>query len=384
MEHSLPVNYTQVFAGWGKFFPESASAALLLMLTFNCSFFLLFCIKHVPMPITLLAIQISLAEMIMFQIGALVLGFVIHYFWNMRHGSQFDHEVDVEKYEKEAHDWRMKYYNILEHQKETGSHLQKELDEARENEKILIEELEETKALNRELMQKETPVVVNAAASADEVSPALYLAQLKAAQDHLLQHNQSISQLLNQVDLLEKVEQQHQNTLQQNQYLSDELQQLRRTITEKESELNNIRQQTELTMEMKERLEMAYDEFSEIQSKLHKVEQQLTVPQGNVFKNDELEEANHMLSIELNELRIKQRDLVEENSKLSQLVTEIESKLKEANLQRQQLNKRNEFLEQLNRDLQQVSDHNKKLESQLSRLTEIEAMLARISSGGNQ
>ncbi len=332
---------------------------------------------------TLLAIQISIAEIVMFQIGAMVLGFVIHYFWNIRHGSQFDHELDVEKYEKEAHDWRMKYYNILEHQNETGEHLQKELEHAKENEKIVLEELEETKALNRELMQKQKEIPVAAILVEGEVSQAAYLAQLKSAQDHLLQHNQSITKLLGQVELLGKVEEQHQTTLQQNQFLNEQLQQLRRTVTEKEGELNSIRQQTVLTQEMKNRLATAYDEFSEIQSKLLKVEQQLAVPQTHALMNDELEEANHLLSVELNDLRIKHRDMVEENSRLSQVITEYESKLKESNLQRQQLNKRNEFLEELNKDLQQVSDHNKKLESQLSRLSEIEIMLARISGGQN-
>ena len=47
------------------------------------------------MPVTLLAIEISVFEIAMFQIGALVLGFVIHYFWSMRHGNQFDQELDV-------------------------------------------------------------------------------------------------------------------------------------------------------------------------------------------------------------------------------------------------------------------------------------------------
>jgi hypothetical protein len=159
---------------------------------------------------------------------------------------------------------------------------------------------------------------------------------------------------------------------------------LRRSLTEKEGELNTIRQQTVLTQEMKNRLETAYDEFNEIQSKLMKVEQQLASPQTHALHNDELEEANHMLSVELNDMRTKQRELVEENSRLSQHVIEMESKLKESNLQRQQLSKRNDFLEELNKDLQQVSDHNKKLESQLSRLSEIEAMLTRISAGQNQ
>lgn len=339
------------------------------------------------MPFLLLAIQISVFEIVMFQIGALVLGFVIHYFWNIRHGSQFDQDIDVEKYEKEAHDWRMKYYNVLEQQKESGEHLSKDLLQARENEQLLADEIEELKELIKELKQRpQQQVIVESSTSviSAEVSPAEYLAQLKSAQDHLLQHNQNISKLLNQVDLLEKVEQKHQDTLQQNQYLTEQLQVLRRSLTEKESELNNIRQQTVLTQEMKNRLETAYDEFNEIQSKLLKVEQQLTSPQTHSLHNDELEEANHMLSVELNDMRTKQRELVEENSRLSQHVIEMESKLKESNLQRQQLSKRNDFLEELNKDLQQVSDHNKKLESQLSRLSEIEAMLARISAGQNQ
>ena len=338
------------------------------------------------MPSIFLAIQISVLEIVMFQIGALVLGFVIHYFWNMRNGSQFDQDIDVEKYEKEAHDWRMKYYNVLEQQKESGEHLSKDLLQARENEQLLVDEIEELKELIQELKQRPQEVIVQSSSvvAAADVSPAEYLAQLKSAQDHLLQHNQNISKLLNQVDLLEKVEQKHQDTLQQNQYLSEQLQLLRRSLTEKEGELNTIRQQTVLTQEMKNRLETAYDEFNEIQSKLMKVEQQLASPQTHSLHNDELEEANHMLSVELNDMRTRQRDLVEENSRLSQHITEMESKLKESNMQRQQLSKRNEFLEELNKDLQQVSDHNKKLESQLSRLSEIEAMLARISSNQNQ
>ncbi|MFT3845733.1 MAG: hypothetical protein QM725_11815 [Lacibacter sp.] len=334
------------------------------------------------MLFTLLEIRVNLPEIIMFQVGALVLGFVIHYFWNMRHGSQFDQQLDVEKYEREAHDWRMKYFNVLENQKDSAEHLQKELTHARDNEKILLEELDEIKALNKELLQrqKEMPAAIVPVNAAD-VTPAEYLAQLKSAQDGLLQHNQNISKLLEQVEILEKVEQKHQTTLQQNQFLNEQLMGLRRSLQEKETELNTIREQTVLTQEMKNRLETAYDEFNEIQSKLMKVEQQLSAPQANALKYDELEEANHLLSVELNDLRMKYRDAVEENSRLSQEATELESKLKEANMQRQQLHKRNEFLEELNKDLQQVSDHNKKLESQLSRLSEIEVMLAKISGG---
>jgi len=57
---------------------------------------------------------------------------------------------------------------------------------------------------------------------------------------------------------------------------------------------------------------------------------------------------------------------------------DTEDKLRESNFQRQQLLKKITFLEELNRDLQQISEHNKKLENQLKRMSEIETMLARV------
>ena len=54
---------------------------------------------------------------------------------------------------------------------------------------------------------------------------------------------------------------------------------------------------------------------------------------------------------------------------------ETEDKLKDANFQRQQLQKRVSYLEELNNDLQAVSDANKRLESQIKRIGELESML---------
>jgi hypothetical protein len=55
------------------------------------------------------------------------------------------------------------------------------------------------KELIKELKQRPQQVIVESSTSviATDVSPAEYLAQLKSAQDHLLQHNQNISKYLN-------------------------------------------------------------------------------------------------------------------------------------------------------------------------------------------
>ena len=60
-------------------------------------------------------------------------------------------------------------------------------------------------------------------------------------------------------------------------------------------------------------------------------------------------------------------------------VSRFEDKLREANFQRQQLQKRVSYLEELNNDLHVVSDTNKKLESQLKRMGELESFINVVS-----
>ena len=60
-------------------------------------------------------------------------------------------------------------------------------------------------------------------------------------------------------------------------------------------------------------------------------------------------------------------------------LNEAEDKFREANFQRQQLQKRVSYLEELNSDLQVVADANKKLEHQLRRIGELESMLHVVS-----
>jgi len=57
----------------------------------------------------------------------------------------------------------------------------------------------------------------------------------------------------------------------------------------------------------------------------------------------------------------------------------LSDKLREANFQRQQLQKRVSYLEELNNDLHVVADANKKLESQLKRLGELESIINVVS-----
>ena len=57
----------------------------------------------------------------------------------------------------------------------------------------------------------------------------------------------------------------------------------------------------------------------------------------------------------------------------------LEDKLAEANLQRQQLQKKVQFLQDMNSDMQSMSETNKKLQTELRRIGELESMLNMIA-----
>ena len=78
---------------------------------------------------------------------------------------------------------------------------------------------------------------------------------------------------------------------------------------------------------------------------------------------------------DFDEQKTKLNALATENRDLQERLVETEDKLKDANFQRQQLQKRVSYLEELNNDLQAVSDANKRLESQIKRIGELESML---------
>jgi len=75
----------------------------------------------------------------------------------------------------------------------------------------------------------------------------------------------------------------------------------------------------------------------------------------------------------------KLEELMEENQLLRHQKNEAEDKLADANLQRQQLHKKVQFLSDLNNDMQNIADTNKKLQTDLRRIGELESMLNMMS-----
>jgi len=318
-----------------------------------------------------LILQISLAEIIIFQVGAIVLGFAIHFFITSKKNIKVANEPESIKI-SEADEWRLKYYEEVDMHEKRQEKMREEIEEARENEKQLEEELLKMRSEARRLLQEQ----VN---KPSEIPSLDYLEELKQAQNNLFEHNHKISRLLEQINILKDSEQKHLDSLRTNEALNTQIRELRRLLTDKEAEIRQSRQQHSLSKEMHDRLDKAYGEFNYLQDKIQKVETHLVQPQNRNFEFDELQQSYFKLTKDFDEMKLKYLSMMEENQRLTRLLADAEDKLRESNFQRQQLMKKVGFLEELNNDLQQVSEHNKKLENQLRRIGEIEAMLARVS-----
>src|ERR1700738_2870744 len=93
---------------------------------------------------TLLGFQLTmgLPEFIICELGALILGFTIHFFWNSKKDLQIDDSEPATGI-SENDNWKLKYYNDMDMQERMQQELRDRLVQVQENEKILTIELEE-------------------------------------------------------------------------------------------------------------------------------------------------------------------------------------------------------------------------------------------------
>lgn len=328
--------------------------------------------------ILLLSITVGIIDILIFMLGAMALGFFVHFFMSSRTTlppSVSEPSVLAESAIHDGEDWQGKYYELLEINEE----LQNNAEESKSNEELAQIEIEE---LRKELD------AADAAREANEKSieiPALedhaedYLTRLKMAHEGLKEHNRDINAVLEQIEQLKRSEQRTVDTIKANELLQARIQELQLQLLNKESEEKLVQQQEFLLSEMKERLDTTYTDFNSLREKLMQLETRVG-NSGRSFEYDELQQSHFRLTKEFDELKLRHISMLEENQRLTRLLTDTEEKLRESNFQRQQLQKKNSFLEELNQDMQLINEQNKKLENQLKRMSEIELMLSRVSA----
>lgn len=339
------------------------------------------------------SLLLSIPEVILLLFGAIILGITIHFFITSRRSLNASAR-DMQKPSFAKDEWKLRYLNDMELRDKEVSKLKEEikglkdkLNDAEENVNIYTIEAEEMRIRNNHLeaklkqqqQQQQAPQViykeVAAPVSHSYTDSADYIEQLKLAQSSLVEQNQKINQLLGNIDLIKEKEEKQREMQRDNAELSEQVTHMRAEISEKEKEITNIRQKEHLTKEMTSMLDSAYSEFNVLQSKIQKLESQLTSSRMLNLEYEDLKEEHVKMVREFDEQKEKVTGLATENQQLHVQLMEVGDKLTEANFQRQQLLKRVAYLEELNNDLQVVSDANKKLESQLRRIGELESML---------
>ncbi|MGZ8525016.1 MAG: hypothetical protein ACXWV1_11340 [Chitinophagaceae bacterium] len=330
------------------------------------------------------SLTLSVLEIILLLFGAIILGVTIHFFIASNKSLKAT-TAELEKPNLAQDEWKLRYFNDMETRDKEISMLKEKLEEAEENAKIFSMEAKEMHRQKRALETEMAGIQKTAVMAVEKESPNEdYLEQLRQAQSGLVEQNQKINQLLGNIDLIREKEEMQREILRSNEELAAQVSNMRAQLAEKEKEINHTRQKEQLTNEMKSMLDNTYQEFNTLQGKIHKLESQLNSSKLMNMEYEDLKETYSRMSRDFEEYKMKVNALTIENQQLQTQLMDVEDKLREANFQRQQLQKRTIYLEELNRDLQVVSDTNKKLESQLRRVGELESMLNVVSEERDQ
>jgi chromosome segregation ATPase len=320
----------------------------------------------------ILNLSLSVLEISLLCFGAIILGITIHFTITSRRSLRSS-MTEKDETTKIRDEWKLRYFNDVELKDKELANLREQLAEAEENLSIYSIEAEEMRKENKKLMAEMSNVSKTVLAPPSEKPD--YFEQLRSAQQSLRDHNEKINQLLDNIDVVKETEERNREVVKSNEDLSLQITELRLKLAEKEKEITSIRKKEVLTKEMTSMLDNAYSEFNVLQSKMQKLESQANSSKLLSIEYEDLKETYRKVGREFEEQKIKLTSLGSDNQQLQAHLLETEEKLREANFQRQQLQKRVAYLEELNNDLQAVSDANKKLEVQLKRIGELESML---------
>lgn len=220
-----------------------------------------------------------------------------------------------------------------------------------------------------------------AKAAAADVS--LSLIDLLAVKQMLAQQQQLSQQLLAQIEQLQvpPVAQKSPAT----QEARRRVEELEIVLEEKEETIRQLLAQQKLAdNKLGAKLEQVQQDLLYMQERMKALEHQAAQASRLAVELDESQVAYQQLFSDLSRKNEKLQQVVQDNNRLQEQLTETEDKLQEANTQRQQLLKKVQLLEVSHTELQTLSDTNKKLQTELRRIGELESMLNMIIEERNQ
>lgn len=325
-------------------------------------------------------LSLTILEILVLMMGAIVLGITLHYVlasrMRMPNAKKNPRE---EQLARDMESWKNRFFSETELRDRELEKLKRELAEEKDNTEIYTIEAEEVRKENKELRRRiqelesaPPPAPLPVASTASE---AALLEQLLQTQERMTQQQDEFRRQLQEV-----ASQRQQSELlnQQKEYaeqLELRVEELELQLSLRDEELKSASRHQKLSTEMNSMLSDAYGEFGLLKEKIAQLEAQLVAEKKIYVNYEDLRESSLRLTRDLEDLQQKHSALQTENLRLQRTLNETEKLLEQEQFENQQLLKRLQRYETLDRDLQDMTDSNRKLESQLKRIGELESML---------
>jgi hypothetical protein len=327
-------------------------------------------------------LSLTIIEILVLMMGAIVLGITLHYVLasRMKMPSSKKNPRE-EQLHRDMESWKSRFFSETDLRDRELEKLKRELAEEKDNTEIYTIEAEEVRKENKELkrriqeLEAAPPPAPATAPVAAAASDAVLLEQLLQTQEGMTRQQEEFRR-----QLLEVASQRQQTELlqQQKEYaeqLELRVEELELQLSLRDDELKSASRHQKLSTEMNTMLSDAYGEFGLLREKIAQLEAQLVAEKKLYVNYEDLRESSLRLTRDLEELQQKYSGLQGEQHRIQRQLTETEKLLEQEQFENQRLLNRLQRYETLDRDLQEMTDSNQKLESQLKRIGELESML---------
>lgn len=296
---------------------------------------------------TFISINLTLVEFIVLPLVAIIFGVTLYFFIKSRKSLE-----ETLRATKTTTPLSVKKENQSSFKKNSGAELEEQFSRIRYE--ASLPKQEKIELPSKRLTQKEEMAVQDLKNT---------IAQQQKMLDSYLQ---KVEELENEgkEELNEKIEE-----------LEKKIDELIGAVEEKDDEIKDLRQQVSAGEKMGARIDEVYREFEQFQTKMATLEKQASRANNLAIELEDTRYSYEQVHKELLRKQEKLEEVMNENQQIRRQMDELEDKLSEANLQRQQLQKKAMFLTDLNTDMQSIADTNKKLQTELRRIGELESML---------
>ncbi len=302
-----------------------------------------------------------------------MLGITIHFFIVSRKALNESSPIAKQKINRELEERKLRYLNDIDWKNKEIEELRLSMIKIKEENDELALEAEEMREKYRKIKDQVPPVAEIKQVQEDRTEIAK---QLKETQIELQTYGDKIGEMLSRIGGHDLIGPKQKKLEEENEMLQIQVEELTLKL---EKVLHATTQKKEISAEMSSMLDNALNEFQSLQEKIGKLETQLNSSHRQNMDFEDTQEENMKLTRLLEEEKNRSSALNMENRELREDFNETEDKLREANFQRQQMQKKIAYLEELNMDLQSVAEANNKLQNQLKRIGELESMLQMLS-----